>query len=137
MALSQLFPISLRPLRPRIFQLPSRTTTQIQIVPEIAISSEATTERRSFIMIIISIFLVGLISLLVINTLLTQDAFVLQRLKHQTNLVTDQRDAIVQEVAAKSAPDNLAKVAITLGMIPATNPEFIDISKIISVGPVR
>lgn len=136
MALSQLFPISLRPIRPSIFQLPSRAPTQIQIVPEIAISSGAQTERRSFIVIIISIFLVGLISLLVINTLLTQDAFVLQRLKHQTNLVTDQRDAIVQEVAAKSAPDNLAKVAITLGMIPATNPEFIDISKIISVRPV-
>ena len=137
MAISQIFPVTFKPTKLRSLQSPnlSKVINQIDTVGEISTSNK--TDRRSFIAIVISIFLVGLLSLLAINTLLTEDAFVLQRLKHQTNLVTDQRDAIIQKVAEKSSPVNLAKAATLLGMIPAVNPEFIDISKNILIGQER
>jgi type II secretory pathway pseudopilin PulG len=103
---------------------------RFRVIKNLEIFSGERTDRRGFTIVIISIFLVGLLGLLVINTLLTQDAFVLQRLKHQTNVVNDQRDAIVQQVAQQSSPDRLAAAATKLGMIPATNSQFLDISKI-------
>ncbi len=103
---------------------------RFRVIKNLEIFSGERTDRRGFTIVIISIFLVGLLGLLVINTLLTQDAFVLQRLKHQTNIVNDQRDAIVQRVAQQSSPDRLAAAATKLGMIPATNSQFLDISKI-------
>ena len=127
MAIPQLHPASLRPAR----IVPRRTRTAgLKLVPDFEIFSGEHPDRQGFSVILIAIFLVGLLGLLAINTLLTQDAFVLQRLKHQTNLINDQRDAIMQLVALKSSPDKVAVAAIKLGMIPATNPEFLDITKV-------
>lgn len=103
---------------------------RFRIIKDLEIFGGERTDRRGFTVVMISIFLVGLLGLLVINTLLTQDAFVLQRLKHQANIVNDQRDAIAQRVAAQSSPDKLAAAATQLGMVPASNSQFLDISKI-------
>jgi multidrug efflux pump subunit AcrB len=70
----------------------------------------------------------SLIALLVINTSLNQDAFVLQRLKQQMNVVNDQRDAILRAQAEKSSPISLSAAAIKLGMTPSTTPSFIELS---------
>ena len=127
MAIPQFHPASLRPAR----IVPRRSRTAgLKLVPDFEIFSGEHPDRQGFSVILIAIFLVGLLGLLAINTLLTQDAFVLQRLKHQTNLINDQRDAIMQLVALKSSPDKVAVAAIKLGMIPATNPEFLDITKV-------
>jgi hypothetical protein len=69
-----------------------------------------------------------LLSLLVINTALARDAFELSELKQQAQLLTDQREAILQEVAAKSSPDKLAQSASELGMVASSNPRFLDMS---------
>ncbi len=108
----------------------SSRSPRFKVIKNLEIFSGERTDRRGFTIVIISIFLVGLLGLLVINTLLTQDAFVLQRLKHQTNIINDQRDAIVQRVAQQSSPDRLAAAATKLGMVPATNSQFLDISQI-------
>lgn len=63
-----------------------------------------------------------------INTSLAQDAFVLQELKQQTQVLTDQREAIIREVAAQSSPDKLAESAGKLGMVATSNPRFLDMS---------
>jgi hypothetical protein len=75
-----------------------------------------------------AIFTVGLLALLVINTALAQDAFVLKDLKQQAQVLTDQREAILREVAQKSSPDQLAQSATNLGMVASTNPRFLDMS---------
>ena len=83
---------------------------------------------KTFGVFLATIFTAGLLALLVINTALAQDAFVLQELKKQAQILTDEREAILHQVAAESSPDKLAESASRLGMIPSTNPRFLDIS---------
>ena len=83
---------------------------------------------RTFGMFLVGIFTIGLLALLVINTALTEDAFVLQDLKQQAQVLTDEREAILRELAAQSSPDKLAQSAIDLGMIASNRMHFLDLS---------
>jgi hypothetical protein len=83
---------------------------------------------RTFGMILVGIFTIGLLGLLVINTALAEDAFVLQDLKQQAQIITDQREAILRELAAQSSPDKLAQSAVDLGMIASNEIHFLDLS---------
>jgi hypothetical protein len=49
-------------------------------------------------------------------------------LKQEAQLLTDKREAILRDVAAKSSPDKLAERAAQLGMVASTNPRFLDMS---------
>ena len=98
----------------------------LRLAPEIKNGEVA--NDRTFVVFLATIFTAGLLSLLVINTALARDAFVLGQLKQQAQLLTDQREAILQEVAAKSSPDKLAQSASELGMLASINPRFLDMS---------
>ena len=98
----------------------------LRLAPELKNGEVA--NDRTFVVFLATIFTAGLLSLLVINTALARDAFVLGELKQQAQLLTDQREAILQEVAAKSSPDKLAQSASELGMVVSTNPRFLDMS---------
>ena len=92
------------------------------------IKQGAVAPDRTFGIFLGAIFTVGLLALLVINTALAQDAFVLKDLKQQAQVLTDQREAILREVAQKSSPDQLAQNAANLGMVASTNPRFLAMS---------
>jgi len=98
----------------------------LRLVPDI--KQGAVAADRTFGIFLGAIFAVGLLALLVINTALTQDAFVLKDLKQQAQILTDQREAILREVAQKSSPDRLAQSAADLGMVASINPQFLDMS---------
>ena len=98
----------------------------LRLVPDI--KQGAVAPDRIFGIFLGAIFTVGLLALLVINTALAQDAFVLKDLKQQAQVLTDQREAILREVAQKSSPDQLAQSAANLGMVASTNPRFLDMS---------
>ena len=83
------------------------------------------THGRVLAFILTSLFIASLVILLVINTALTQDAFVLEKLKIQNNIVKDQRDAILRQAAAKSSPAYVASQATKLGMVASSDPQFI------------
>ena len=106
----------------------SETTAKavLRLVPELESGKKA--GNKGFVIAISSIFIGGLLSLLIINTALAQDAFKLQQLKQQATVLTDQREAILRQVAEKSSPENLAASAEKLGMIASTNPRFLDLS---------
>jgi hypothetical protein len=124
MAIQELFPGLDLPLR----GLNNRRERKLYSIPGEGIQPLSKEHRRIFAAILSVTFAVGLLVLLAINILLTQDAFVLQHLKQETNITLDQRDALVQQLAAKSSPDQLAASAISLGMIPADAPKFIDLN---------
>ena len=98
----------------------------LRLAPEIKNGEVA--NDRTFVVFLATIFTASLLSLLVINTALARDAFELSELKQQAQLLTDQREAILQEVAAKSSPDKLAQSANELGMVASSNPRFLDMS---------
>lgn len=106
----------------------SETTAKavLRLVPDIENGKKA--GNTSFIVVVSSIFIAGLLSLLIINTALAQDAFKLQELKRQATVLADQREAILRQVAEKSSPDKLAQSAANLGMVASVNPRFLDLS---------
>ena len=98
----------------------------LRLVPE-AKSSEVAGDK-AFIIFLATIFTTGLLSLLVINTALAKDAFLLQQLKQEAQVLTDEREAILRQVAVVSSPDRLAQRASDLGMVASINPRFLDMS---------
>ena len=98
----------------------------LRLVPDIKEGTVAA--DRAFGIFLGAIFTAGLLALLVINTALAQDAFILKDLKQQAQVLTDQREAILREVARKSSPDQLSQSAAQLGMVASTNPRFLDMS---------
>ena len=106
----------------------SETTAKavLRLVPEMESGKQAS--DKGFVIAISSIFITGLLALLIINTALAQDAFKLQQLKQQATVLADQREAILRQVAEKSSPENLAASAAKLGMVASTNPRFLDLS---------
>ena len=109
---------------------------RLKIITAAVSANAQSAHPRKFIAALAGIFLAGLLSLLLINTLLTQDAFVLQRLKHQANMALDQRDALIQQLAFKSSPDQLATLAVKIGMVPGNSLQFIDVTKVSEQGGV-
>ena len=106
----------------------SQTTAKavLRLVPEMESGKQAS--DKGFVIAISSIFITGLLALLIINTALAQDAFKLQQLKQQATVLEDQREAILRQVAEKASPENLAASANKLGMVASTNPRFLDLS---------
>ena len=100
----------------------------LRLVPEMESGKQAS--DKGFVIAISSIFITGLLALLIINTALAQDAFKLQQLKQQATVLADQREAILRQVAEKSSPENLAASAAKLGMVASTNPRFLDLSAV-------
>ena len=98
----------------------------LRLVPDI--KQGAVAADRTFGIFLGAIFTAGLLALLVINTALAQDAFILKDLKQQAQVLTDQREAILREVARKSSPDQLSQSAAQLCMVASTNPRFLDMS---------
>jgi cell division protein FtsL len=75
--------------------------------------------------------------LLLINTLLAQDAFELTNLKIEAKLVSDEREAIARQIDKLSSPEALAKSATALGMKPSENPTFLYLDKPVIEVPVK
>ena len=115
--------------RSRAAVINGSTKVVLRLVPDLRVEAGEEIQLRAFLTVLAGIFLVSLVALLVINTSLNQDAFVLQRMKHQMNIVNDQRDAVLRSAALKGSPDALSVAATKLGMVPDSTPSFIDLSK--------
>lgn len=98
----------------------------LRLVPELE-TGKPVTNRSLTILGTISAILVAL-TMFVITTLSTQDAFTLAKLQREAQTLSDQREAINREIAFKSSPMALASQAQNLGMKPNSQPRFIDIS---------
>lgn len=98
----------------------------LKLVPEPSVGKQA--DRRFFAVFVSIVGVLGLLFLLLINTLLAQDAFKLSELKAEAKLVSDQREAIAREIDAISSPEALAKKAAELGMKPSKVPNFLDLN---------
>ncbi len=95
----------------------------LKLVPEI--DSDKSLDKKGFGIFIGSMFGVGLLALLMINTAANQDAFILADLKDQLSVATEQREATLKELQRIAAPDNLAESAKKIGMVPGSTPKFI------------
>jgi hypothetical protein len=119
---------SLAPAVTRSRKILTEKTAEValRLVPEPTVGKQA--DRKFFAVLVSIVGIAGLMFLLLINTLLAQDAFKLSELKAEAKLVSDQREAIAREIDAISSPEALAKKAAELGMKPSKVPNFLDLN---------
>ena len=112
------------PARPPVIARGSKVF--LRILPDLKVAPGERTSFRGFLLILGAIVIFNVLALLAINTVMTSDAFVLERLKLQTNIANDQRDAVLKIAESKASPDRLAEAATNLGMIPAKTIIYLD-----------
>jgi len=98
----------------------------LRLVP--GLGTKKRVEHKYFVAFVTLVGIVGLLMLLVINTLLAQNAFKLHRLQLQVQSLSDQREAVVREITLASSPEQLAAHAQALGMIASQSPRFLTLT---------
>ncbi|MEV0369470.1 septum formation initiator family protein [Streptomyces sp. NPDC050636] len=88
-------------------------------------SGAGTAARTPFVLLVVVLLGSGLIALLLLNSALNQGSFELSNLEKKTDDLTDEQQALQQDVDAYSAPGALEKRARELGMVPGGNPAFL------------
>nr|WP_221462623.1 septum formation initiator family protein [Streptomyces olivoverticillatus] len=83
-------------------------------------------KRTPFVLLTVVLLGSGLISLLLLNSSLNQGSFELSRLQRKTTELTDEQQALQQEVDRLAAPDALERRARELGMVPGGSPAFLN-----------
>ena len=128
---------ALAPAITRSKEIFAEKTSQValKLVPDLSDGKQA--DRKFFAIFVSVVGGIGLMLLLLINTLLAQDAFELTSLKQEAKLVSDQREAIARQMDKLSSPDALAKAASELGMKPSENPTFLSLDKPVIETPVK
>ncbi|MBO8194225.1 septum formation initiator family protein [Streptomyces oryzae] len=81
--------------------------------------------RAPFVLLVVLLLGSGLLALLLLNASLNKGSFQLDRLAKETEELTDQQQALQQEVDRYSAPDQLARRAREQGLVPSGNPVFL------------
>lgn len=107
----------------------------LKLVPDISSGKQA--DQKFFAKFVTVVGVIGLMFLLLINTLLAQDAFELTSLRLEAKLVSDEREAIARQMDKLSSPDALARAATELGMKPSENPTFLSLDKPVIEVPVK
>ena len=106
-----------------------RRNSNFKVIPGGAAALEIRLTSRKFLLLMASVVSLNILVVAGLNILMTQDAFELQKLKHDRNIAMDQKDAIAAQVNFKNSPDQLSLAALKLGMIPAPEIKYIDLAK--------
>lgn len=127
---------ALAPAITRSKEIFAEKTSQValKLVPNLSDGKQA--DRKFFATFVSVVGGIGLMLLLLINTLLAQDAFELTNLKLEAKLVSDEREAIARQIDKISSPEALANSATALGMKPSENPTFLSLDKLALDKPV-
>lgn len=129
MALTQIDQFGLSaPQRSRARTFADQTRAALKLVPDLTVDNSKAVSNNAFIGFLIGVFTAGLLILLSVNTALTSGAFTLENMKLQLAAVNDERDAVLNQVATYSSPNNLAKVAMKLGMQPQATINFLNVN---------
>jgi cell division protein FtsB len=84
--------------------------------------------RGPFVLTVGAVLTLGLLGVLLLNTVVTQDAFAVSALQATSAELADREEALTQEVAAAESPQQLEERARALGMVPSKNPVFLRLS---------
>jgi hypothetical protein len=84
--------------------------------------------KAPFIAVVVLILGAGLLGLLLLNTVLAQDAFTLHALQVQGRVLADQEQSLQREVERLQSPQSLAARATAQGMVPGGTRAFLRLS---------
>ncbi|WP_274557415.1 FtsB family cell division protein [Streptomyces spiramyceticus] len=104
-------------------QLKGRAARLARLLPS---GGPSTAAKTPFVLLVVLLLGGGLITLLLLNSSLNEGSFKLSELKKRTTELTDQEQALQQDVDDRSAPGALERRARELGMVPGGSPAFLD-----------
>lgn len=107
---------------------PPAPRPSLRLLPQLRTLPAQKAKPITFAVILSAMLIMGSLILLLVNTLMAQDAFVLHRLQQQVSTLTDQEQAITAFTARESSPESLATKATALGMVPGGTPVFLDLN---------
>jgi hypothetical protein len=82
--------------------------------------------KAPFVLLVVGLLGGALVSLLLLNTVLAQDAFTLSELQRGNQRLNERRQALQEDIARESSPQVLHAKARGLGMRDSDRPAFID-----------
>lgn len=103
-------------------ELRGRAARLARLIP----SGSGQAARTPFVLLVVFLLGGGLITLLVLNSALSEGAFKLDDLQDDTKSLTDEEQALQRDVDSYSAPDALQRRARELGMVPGGDPAFLN-----------
>lgn len=101
---------------------PGRTRPRLRVVQAVA-----SAPRAPFVTLVLTILGVGLIGLLLISSSLQRGSFELRDLEQRAQQLRATETALLHQVAQEAAPDELARRAEELGMVPADERRFLEV----------
>jgi cell division protein FtsL len=122
MALPSLAP-AITKTRQAIAQTSQRAV--LRLVPELETGSRMSSRSMGILTTVVGLLMILL--MFAITSMSTQDAFTLAKLQREAQTLSDERDAINNQIAHRSSPIALASEAKKLGMTPNSQPRFIDL----------
>ena len=81
--------------------------------------------RGPFALVVGAVLTLGLLGVLLLNTVVAQDAFAVSALEQKAAALADQEQTLIQQVAAEDSPSRLEQRARRLGMVQNVNPAFV------------
>ncbi|MGA1701914.1 MAG: hypothetical protein ACO4BY_12395, partial [Candidatus Nanopelagicales bacterium] len=109
----------------------TRTRTHTHAAPRPRLLPATSSKRRArlgiFAIVCLAIATVGLVSMLIVNTMLASGAFTVSELQAEKALLLEQEQQLTEEIAIASSPLLLEEKARALGMVPQDAPAFIDL----------
>ncbi|MFW5474731.1 hypothetical protein ACOCJ5_15590 [Knoellia sp. CPCC 206450] len=81
-----------------------------------------------FVAACLALLVAGLLGVLMLNTAMAKGSFVLGDLQDQSNQLSDAEEALSHAINAQSAPAELARRALDMGMVPSETAAFLRLS---------
>ena len=103
---------------------PSARQGYLRLVPQ----RRSSAPRTPFVAVVVALLVVGLLGLLLLNTVLAQDAFRLHVLQTQGSVLANQELDLQRQVEGLRAPAGLASRARGLGLVQGGPPAFLRLS---------
>jgi hypothetical protein len=109
----------------------TRTRAHSHAAPRPSLLPATSSKRRArlgiFAIVCLAIATVGLVSMLIVNTMLASGAFTVSELQAEKALLLEQEQQLTEEIAIASSPLLLEERVRAMGMVPQDAPAFIDL----------
>jgi hypothetical protein len=104
----------------------STTATKAGKVRVTVVRRPAAPPRAPFVLLVVGLLGGTLVSLLLLNTVLAQDAFTLSELQRGNQQLSERKQALQEDINRENSPAVLHAKARALGMVDGKRPAFID-----------
>ena len=119
----------------RVAAIPQQRQPEVEVAPaaprvnlRVLATTRSSAPRKPYVILLAAVLTMGLIGSLLLNTITSQNSFVIHDLRKQTDALSQEEQALIQKVGVQESPVALEQKARALGMVPSTSPVFLRLS---------